>query len=119
MLYLLILLHLKVNVFFIIRTHLFFRFLLTLCEVSVQDFCIALLQFYKNFSAKTSKRSTLHRGSSAHLKITGGSITLTDEEKHVLLITSKINNIDYVPFMDVDLKERLVSVLLLLTKKFS
>lgn len=50
--------------------------------------------------------SKLHRGSSAHLKISGGSTLLSDDEKHVLLVTSKINNIDYVPFMDIDLRER-------------
>ncbi|KAK6617934.1 hypothetical protein RUM43_014163 [Polyplax serrata] len=50
--------------------------------------------------------SKLHRGSSAHLKISGGSTLLSDDEKHVLLVTSKINSIDYVPFMDIDLRER-------------
>jgi len=30
----------------------------------------------------------------------------TESEKQVLLLTSKINNKDYVPFMDVDLLER-------------
>lgn len=30
----------------------------------------------------------------------------TEAEKQVLMITSKINNIEYVPFMDVDLSER-------------
>lgn len=51
-------------------------------------------------------RPALHRGSSAHLKVTGGAGTYTEEEKRVLLLSSKINNIDYVPFMDIDLKER-------------
>uniref|UniRef100_A0A1B6DQ37 Calpain catalytic domain-containing protein n=1 Tax=Clastoptera arizonana TaxID=38151 RepID=A0A1B6DQ37_9HEMI len=50
-------------------------------------------------------RRQLHRGSSAHLKISGKD-TYTDEEKKVLLATSKINNHDYVPFMSVDLGER-------------
>lgn len=33
----------------------------------------------------------------------------TEEEKQVLLTTSKINNKEYVPFMDVDLLERYVN----------
>lgn len=55
---------------------------------------------------QSDNRPTLHRGSSAHLKVTGGNVTYTEEEKRVLLLTSRINNIDYVPFMDIDLKER-------------
>ncbi|KAJ9584384.1 hypothetical protein L9F63_021278 [Diploptera punctata] len=47
----------------------------------------------------------LHRGSSAHLKVTGQD-TYTKEEKLVLLQTSKINGKEYVPFMSVDLGER-------------
>lgn len=35
-----------------------------------------------------------------------GEDTYTEEEKRVLLFTSKINKIDYVPFMSVDLTER-------------
>lgn len=57
-------------------------------------------------SGPSNDRPTLHRGSSAHLKVTGGAVTYTEEEKKVLLLTSRINNIDYVPFMDIDLKER-------------
>lgn len=30
----------------------------------------------------------------------------TESEKRVLMLTSKINNKEYVPFMDVDLLER-------------
>lgn len=37
---------------------------------------------------------------------TSKSDLYTEEEKQVLLITSKINNKEYVPFMDVDLLER-------------
>jgi calpain-7 len=48
----------------------------------------------------------LHRGSSAHLKVTGGQDTYTEEEKRVLLQTSHINRKEYVPFMSVDLAER-------------
>lgn len=33
----------------------------------------------------------------------------TEEEKQVLLTTSKINNKEYVPFMDVDLLERYIN----------
>ncbi|KAL0268630.1 UNVERIFIED_CONTAM: hypothetical protein PYX00_010489 [Menopon gallinae] len=51
-------------------------------------------------------RPPLHRGSSAHLKVSGGATTYTQEEKQVLLTTSKINGIDYVPFMEIDLRER-------------
>jgi calpain-7 len=47
----------------------------------------------------------LHRGSSAHLKVTGQE-TYTEEEKRVLLQTSHINQKEYVPFMNVDLGER-------------
>ncbi|KAJ8974019.1 hypothetical protein NQ317_006489 [Molorchus minor] len=47
----------------------------------------------------------LHRGSSAHLQVSGQD-TYTDEEKLVLLHSSKINKRDYMPFMSVDLAER-------------
>ncbi|RZC40647.1 Peptidase C2 and/or MIT domain containing protein, partial [Asbolus verrucosus] len=47
----------------------------------------------------------LHRGSSAHLQVTGTD-AYTDEEKAVLLYTSNINRREYVPFMSVDLTER-------------
>ncbi|KAL1494017.1 hypothetical protein ABEB36_009690 [Hypothenemus hampei] len=50
-------------------------------------------------------KPALHRGTSAHLQVTGQD-TYTNEEKAVLLHTSKINGRDYVPFMSVDLKER-------------
>ena len=50
-------------------------------------------------------RPELHRGSSAHLKVTGGQETYTEEEKRVLLQTSHINRKEYVPFMRVDLRE--------------
>ncbi|KAF7284586.1 hypothetical protein GWI33_021868 [Rhynchophorus ferrugineus] len=60
----------------------------------------------KNSSVNISKqRPSLHRGSSAHLKVSGQE-TYSDQEKAVLLYTSKINGIDYVPFMSVDLNER-------------
>lgn len=47
----------------------------------------------------------LHRGSSAHLKVTGKN-TYSDEEKKVLLHSSLINKNEFVPFMDIDLSER-------------
>ncbi|XP_018570813.1 calpain-7-like [Anoplophora glabripennis] len=53
----------------------------------------------------SQKPKELHRGSSAHLKVSGQD-TYTEEEKLVLLHTSKINRRDYVPFMNVDLSER-------------
>jgi len=37
---------------------------------------------------------------------TSKSDLYTEPEKRVLLFTSKINNKEYVPFMDVDLLER-------------
>lgn len=58
--------------------------------------------------ASSSQRGSgpqLHRGSSAHLKVTGQD-TYTEEEKRVLLLTSNINGKEYVPFMSVDLSER-------------
>jgi calpain-7 len=48
----------------------------------------------------------LHRGNSAHLKVTGGSGNYTEEEKRVLLHSSHINDHEFVPFMNVDLSER-------------
>ncbi|KAJ1522774.1 hypothetical protein ONE63_001930 [Megalurothrips usitatus] len=48
----------------------------------------------------------LHRGFSAHLKVVGGSQSYTEEEKRVLLATSRINEREYVPFMSIDLKEK-------------
>ncbi|XP_063916671.1 calpain-7-like [Zophobas morio] len=50
-------------------------------------------------------KPTLHRGSSAHLQVSGGD-SYTEEEKAVLLHTSNINRREYVPFMTVDLSER-------------
>lgn len=47
----------------------------------------------------------LHRGTSAHLKVSG-KMTYSDEEKKVLLHTSFINKNEFVPFMDIDLAER-------------
>lgn len=54
---------------------------------------------------QTTQRAPLHRGSSAHLQVSGNE-TYTDEEKRVLLHTSHINGRSYVPFMSVDLAER-------------
>ncbi|XP_047358341.1 calpain-7-like isoform X2 [Vespa velutina] len=51
-------------------------------------------------------KPSLHRGSSAHLKIASGSTSYTEEEKKVLLHSSHINDKEFVPFMDVDLLER-------------
>lgn len=53
-------------------------------------------------------RPQLHRGSSAHLKVSGtqGTETYSLEEKKVLLHTSRINKNEFVPFMDIDLSER-------------
>lgn len=56
-------------------------------------------------NANNHLRQNLHRGTSAHLQVTGND-TYTEEEKKVLLTTSKINKHDYVPFMSIDLKER-------------
>lgn len=56
-------------------------------------------------AAANRGRPQLHRGSSAHLKVTGQD-TYTDEEKRVLLQTSHVNKKEYVPFMSVDLGER-------------
>ncbi|KAI5710589.1 hypothetical protein M8J75_009955 [Diaphorina citri] len=53
----------------------------------------------------SSSKPTLHRGSSQHLKVSGRD-TYTEEEKAVLLTTSKINNLNFVPFMNVDLAEK-------------
>lgn len=53
----------------------------------------------------SSGHASLHRGFSAHLKIVG-SDSYTDEEKLVLLATSRINAREYVPFMSIDLKEK-------------
>ncbi|XP_015603072.1 calpain-7 isoform X2 [Cephus cinctus] len=51
-------------------------------------------------------RPQLHRGSSAHLRVTGGNSGYTEEEKRVLLHSSHINNNEFVPFMSVDLTEK-------------
>ncbi|XP_066246595.1 calpain-7-like [Euwallacea similis] len=56
-------------------------------------------------TSSTAKRPALHRGTSAHLQISGQD-TYSDKEKAVLLHTSKINRRDYVPFMSIDLNER-------------
>ena len=51
-------------------------------------------------------RPSLYRGSSAHLKVTGGIGNYTEEEKRVLYHTSHINDNEFVPFMSGDLTER-------------
>ncbi|XP_043462564.1 calpain-7-like [Leptopilina heterotoma] len=51
-------------------------------------------------------KPSLHRGDSAHLKVVGGNAEYTDEEKKVLLHSSKINDNEFVPFMNIDLTER-------------
>lgn len=56
-------------------------------------------------SSHVTQKRTLHRGSSAHLKVSGKD-TYTEEEKKVLLQTSRINKNEFVPFMSVDLGER-------------
>ncbi|KAI4456316.1 calpain-7 [Holotrichia oblita] len=48
---------------------------------------------------------SLHRGTSFNLKVTG-SDTYSQEEKQVLFHTSKINNNEFVPFMNIDLSEK-------------
>ncbi|KAK3914813.1 Calpain-7 [Frankliniella fusca] len=57
-------------------------------------------------SSSSAAHASLHRGFSAHLKIVGGSDSYSDEEKLVLLATSRINEREYVPFMSIDLKEK-------------
>ncbi|XP_060522923.1 calpain-7-like [Cylas formicarius] len=56
-------------------------------------------------SSSVKNHPTLHRGTSVHLQVSGQDI-YSENEKAVLLHTSKINGRDYVPFMIVDLKER-------------
>ncbi|XP_012140109.1 calpain-7 [Megachile rotundata] len=51
-------------------------------------------------------RPPLHRGSSAHLKVSGGNTSYTEEEKRVLLHSSHINDHEFVPFMNIDLTEK-------------
>ncbi|XP_039286093.1 calpain-7 [Nilaparvata lugens] len=58
-----------------------------------------------NQEKSVDTQRTLHRGNSGHLKVTG-TTAYTEEEKRVLLATSRINKHEYVPFMSVDLKER-------------
>ncbi|VEN34558.1 unnamed protein product [Callosobruchus maculatus] len=50
-------------------------------------------------------RPELHRGTSVHLQVSGQD-TYSEEEKRVLLHTSRINKREYVPFMSVDLSEK-------------
>ncbi|XP_076243961.1 calpain-7 isoform X2 [Calliopsis andreniformis] len=57
-------------------------------------------------SAGQQARPPLHRGSSAHLKVSGGSANYTEEEKKVLLHSSHINDHEFVPFMHIDLGEK-------------
>ncbi|XP_066592238.1 calpain-7-like isoform X2 [Prorops nasuta] len=59
-----------------------------------------------SFNPQQYTKPPLHRGSSAHLKITGGSTNYTVEEKRVLLHSSHINDHEFVPFMNVDLAEK-------------
>lgn len=40
------------------------------------------------------------------MQVSGNQTTYTDEEKRVLLHSSTINNNEFVPFMNIDLKER-------------
>lgn len=48
----------------------------------------------------------LHRGSSAHLKVSGGTSNYAEEEKRVLFHSSHINDNEFVPFMNIDLTEK-------------
>ncbi|KAK0174924.1 hypothetical protein PV327_010631 [Microctonus hyperodae] len=64
--------------------------------------------FGKTAPGRSSKPS-FHRGSSVHLKVTGGNGNYTEEEKKVLLTTSHINDNEFVPFMSVDLTEKFKS----------
>ncbi|XP_077298666.1 calpain-7-like [Arctopsyche grandis] len=57
-------------------------------------------------SVKSTPRSNLHRGNSAHLKVAPGQDMYTKEEKYVLSQTSQINNNQFVPFMSIDLSEK-------------
>lgn len=57
-------------------------------------------------NAGKQTRPPLHRGSSAHLKVSGGSTSYTEEEKRVLLHSSHINDNEFVPFMSIDLTEK-------------
>lgn len=57
------------------------------------------------FVTQSHAKPSLHRGTSAHLKVTGKD-TYSEEEKKVLLHTSLINKNNFVPFMDIDLSER-------------
>ncbi|XP_076649374.1 calpain-7 isoform X2 [Halictus rubicundus] len=50
-------------------------------------------------------RPPLQRGSSAHLKVSGGSSSYSDEEKSVLHHSSHINDHKFLPFMNIDLTE--------------
>ncbi|XP_071446361.1 calpain-7-like [Hetaerina americana] len=54
----------------------------------------------------SGSQGKLHRGSSVHLVVSGGQESYSEEEKRVLLSTSLINGVEYVPFMSVDLGER-------------
>lgn len=55
---------------------------------------------------KNINKSQLHRGSSTHLKISGGTSNYTEEEKRVLFHSSCINDNEFVPFMNIDLAEK-------------
>lgn len=61
-----------------------------------------------NATPTTSVKSTppLHRGFSGHLQISGNQNAYTEDEIRVLSRSSTINNNEFVPFMDIDLKER-------------
>lgn len=57
-------------------------------------------------ASPAQSRPPLHRGSSVHLKVSGGSSSYTKEEKTVLLHSSHINDHEFVPFMSIDLAEK-------------
>ncbi|XP_053595601.1 calpain-7 [Microplitis demolitor] len=71
---------------------------------------------FGNTSPERPQKPPFHRGSSAHLRITGGSGNYTEEEKKVLLTTSHINDNEFVPFMSVDLSEKFQSRTLFVDK---
>ncbi|CAG0887662.1 unnamed protein product [Cyprideis torosa] len=58
-----------------------------------------------SIGSPVSSRGNLHRGFSKHLQVVGGE-GYTKQEIETLRSTSVINSRTYVPFMDVDLKER-------------
>lgn len=88
----------------LIRFNTLFKTILNCKAIFFFLLYIKYIIWYINFSAIFHKKIIQNR--TPKVLEESKSDLYTEAEKQVLLFTSKINNKEYVPFMDVDLLER-------------